>query len=230
MSIVYDYYATGDRSRAKIYATNQTLKALHGLLATVSLIALDGIVKYSNTAAGIEVAPVASTVAMEIPKVAGLGPAFFVRCRLSDSSGGPLADNVYWQSATPDDVGPPGNDRAFNLNQVSWADFTELNHMERATVEAAGTGREAGGMVDATVTLTNRSKSPAFFMRAEIVKGRDGDEILPILWDDNYITVFSGESVQLHARYKSRDAAGQPEYLRLEGHNVRAKVMSVERR
>jgi exo-1,4-beta-D-glucosaminidase len=126
-------------------------------------------------------------------------------------------------------VGPPGNDKAFDLTQVSWADFSALNHMEAAEVDANSRVREADGWVDATVTMTNRSKGPAFFLRPEIVKGRDGDEILPIAWDDNYVTLFSGESVMLHARFKSADAAGASPFLRLEGHNVHAKVIPLER-
>ena len=33
----------------------------------------------------------------------------------------------------------------------------------------------------------------AFFLRAEITKGMDGEEILPITYDDNYITIFPHE-------------------------------------
>ena len=229
VSIVYDYYTTGNRSRAKVYATNQTLTALHDLSAAVTLINLDGTAKYSNKAAHIEVGPNSSVIAMEIPRVEGLSSTFFVRCQLNDSSGGLLAHNVYWQSTTDDDVGPPGNDKAFDLTQVSWADFSALNHMEAAEVDANARAREADGWVDSTITMINRSKGPAFFLRPEIVKGRDGDEILPITWDDNYVTLFSGESVRLHARFKSADAAGQSPFLRLDGHNVRAKVMPLAR-
>jgi exo-1,4-beta-D-glucosaminidase len=228
ISIVYDYYASGDRSRARIFVANQSLTALHDLSATVIFINLDGTVKYSQRAEHIEALPLSSVVSMEAPRVEGLTSTFFVRCRLNDSSGSLVAENLYWQSITDDDVGPPGNDRAFDLTQVSWADFLALNQMPPAQVDGSARAHTADGWVDATVTLVNKSKGPAFFLRAEVVKGRDGDEILPILWDDNYVTLFAGESVRLHARYRSAEAAGQPAWLRLHGYNLSPKSAPIE--
>jgi exo-1,4-beta-D-glucosaminidase len=79
--------------------------------------------------------------------------------------------------------------------------------------------------VTVTVTLTNRSKAPAFFLSAEVIGGSGGDEILPILWDDNYVTVFAGETKELQARYKVTDSPALPPFLRLQGHNVALRVM-----
>jgi exo-1,4-beta-D-glucosaminidase len=228
VSVVYDYYSSGDRKLAKILVTNQTLAARHNLSATVTFVNLDGEVKYSKKAEHLEVGPGASVAAIEAPRVEGLTPAFFVRCQLNDSEGRPLVDNVYWQSTKDDDLGPPSNDRAFDIQQTSWADLTALNHMPAAEVDAGAAVRQsADGYIDATVTLTSKSKSPAFFLRAEIVKGSGGDEILPITWDDNYVTLFGGESVTLHGRYKAADASGQPAWLRLHGYNVRPRVAAV---
>ena len=55
--------------------------------------------------------------------------------------------------------------------------------------------------------------------------GHDGDEILPITWDDNYVTMFAGETKTLQARYKVSDAARQTPFLRVHGHNVPAKTI-----
>jgi exo-1,4-beta-D-glucosaminidase len=77
--------------------------------------------------------------------------------------------------------------------------------------------------VTVTVTLTNHSQAPAFFMRAEVIAG--GDEILPILWDDNYVTLFAGETKKLQARYKVKDSPALPPFVRLQGHNVAVRVM-----
>ena len=80
------------------------------------------------------------------------------------------------------------------------------------------------GWATDTVRITNRSKVPAFFLRAEIVAGADGDEILPITWDDNYVTMFAGESKTMKARYRVDNAIGSAHVLGLQGHNVAAKV------
>jgi exo-1,4-beta-D-glucosaminidase len=228
VGIVYDYYATGDKSTAKIHVVNQTLKALSNLNASVQFINLDGTVKYANKKEHLDAAPLSSVLALEVPRIQDLNSAFFVRCQLKDATGHLLADNVYWQSTTDDDLGPAKNDDAFALSQASWADLTALNHMSSVDVAVSGNMRQADGWATATVTLTNRSKAPAFFLRAEVVGGSDGDEILPVTWEDNYVTIFSGESTTLQAHYKESDAAGRAPFLRLQGHNVATQTIALQ--
>ena len=54
------------------------------------------------------------------------------------------------------------------------------------------------------IRLHNPSKQVAFFERAEIMSTRDGDEILPIEYSDNYVTVFPGETVELQGVVPTR--------------------------
>ena len=161
---------------------------------------------------------------MDLPRVKGLSPAFFVRCQLKSSDGRLLSDNVYWQSTTDDDLGSPETEDGFTLTQRSWADLTALNHMESADVATSSTMQQSGGWVTVTSTVTNRSKTPAFFIRAEVTGSATGDEILPILWDDNYVTLFAGETKKLQARYAVTNAPASGTFVRLRGHNVPVQV------
>ena len=61
----------------------------------------------------------------------------------------------------------------------SWADLTALNHMETADVAMSSSTQQADGWVTVTVTLTNRSKTPAFFMRAEMWPGTMATKYCP---------------------------------------------------
>jgi exo-1,4-beta-D-glucosaminidase len=218
INIVYDYYASGDRSSANIYLVNQKLTKLSSAQASVEFINLDGSIMFSREQRGIQVDPLSSVRIMQVPRVSGLTSAFFVRCRLSDESGHVLANNVYWQSTANDDVGPAENDNAFRLQQVSWADLMALKQMEKAEVQIAGNMREADDETTATVTLTNKSKVPAFFVRVEIAKAAGGEEVLPIVWTDNYVTLFAGESASLQARLHGR--IGDRAVVRIHGYNV----------
>jgi exo-1,4-beta-D-glucosaminidase len=226
INVVYDYYAAGDRSTANIYVVNQKLTALSGAQASVEFINLDGSIVFFREQRGIHADPLSSVRIMQVPRVPVRTSAFFVRCRLSDDNGHLLANNVYWQSKTDDDVGPAENDNAFRLQQVSWADLTALNQMQKAEVQITGNVREAEGGATATVTLTNKSKVPAFFVRAEISKTAGGDEILPIIWSDNYVTLLAGESASLQAQLHSQTGDGA--VVRIQGYNVPAKEESLQ--
>jgi exo-1,4-beta-D-glucosaminidase len=69
-----------------------------------------------------------------------------------------------------------------------------------------------------TIRLHNASRIPAFFERAEITATRGGDEILPIRYDDNYVTVFPGETVEIHGIVRTSD--GVPAWVKLAGYNT----------
>ena len=47
------------------------------------------------------------------------------------------------------------------------------------------------------VTLENPSKSLAFFVRLKVDKGAKGEEILPVVWEDNYISLLPGEKREI---------------------------------
>lgn len=228
LSIVFDYYATSDRKTAHIYLVNQTLKTHRGLKARIRYYSLDGSTKFSRELPGLNIGPLGRECVLSIPRIHGVSPTYFVRCQLANASGALVVDNVYWQSTTDDDLGGPENDRAFILNQVSWADFTALNTMPKAAVAISGALTHVGGQSKAALTLRNDSSHIAFFMRAEVVKGSRGDEVLPITYEDNYITLFPGESRTLGARFKTVDLGGQEPHFRVEGYNVSQQVAPFE--
>jgi exo-1,4-beta-D-glucosaminidase len=165
---------------------------------------------------------------MAIPRVASLSSTYFVRCQLSDAAGAPIVDNLYWQSTTDDDLGGPHNDQAFILDQVSWADFTALNTMPRAEVGILGSLTRAGDESRVVITLTNPDDHVAFFMRVAVTKGPGGEEVLPITYEDNYVTLFPRESRTLWARFRTADLEGRKAHLRVEGYNVTQQMAAME--
>jgi exo-1,4-beta-D-glucosaminidase len=130
---------------------------------------------------------------------------------------------VYWQSQQVDDVGPPSNDAAFDTLQVSWADMTALNYMAKVPLEV--TAVKGASSRDVTVRLHNPTTKIAFFERAELLSTRDGDEILPIEYDDNYVTIFPGETVEVHGQVPESGPAA--DWVRVTGYNSSPTVVPV---
>jgi exo-1,4-beta-D-glucosaminidase len=228
LSIVFDYYAAGDRRTAHFYVVNQTLEPRRGLKATVKFCNLDGSVKFSKELPGLEIGPLAREEVLRVPRIEGVSPTYFVRCQLAGPDGAPMVDNLYWQSTTDDDIGGPQNETAFILKQASWADFTALNTMPKAEVAVSGRTTPMGDESRAALTVANRSSQVAFFMRAEVTKGRDGEEVLPITYEDNYFTLFPDESRTLWARFRTADLGGAKAHLRLEGYNVNPQTATMD--
>jgi exo-1,4-beta-D-glucosaminidase len=76
-----------------------------------------------------------------------------------------------------------------------------------------------------TIRLHNTSGHIAFFERATISAKRDGDEILPIQYDDNYITVFPGETAEIRGTFWN---GAKPRWVKLEGYNTPATVVRIK--
>ncbi len=82
--------------------------------------------------------------------------------------------------------------------------YQALNTLPKAVVEqqTSITGQTA------RVTLKNKSKVPAVFLRLNL-KGADGEQILPALYSDNYLTLMPGESQTVTIAWKAADSRGQ---------------------
>jgi exo-1,4-beta-D-glucosaminidase len=217
LSVVFDYYATGDSSQARIIAFNQSPVDVHGLRVRVRIYDLDGRVRDDRSTNGIAVSFNGATQVMTLPRYPESSAVFFVRCQLFDDAGKLVVDNTYWQSQKDDDLGARGHDMVMTLRQDKWADMTALNTMPPASVEMSATQTKVGNESHVTISLHNPSEHIAFFERATISAKRDGNEILPIEYDDNYITVFPGETAEIHGIVQSNT---KPRWVKLEGYNT----------
>jgi exo-1,4-beta-D-glucosaminidase len=212
--IAYDYFTRN------VYVVNSTLSARNGLTATATLYNVPSLTQQYTTQASVNAAGNASTQVLTIPAVAGLSTTYFIRLQLRDSSGALVSNNLYWYSTTPDILS--GHASWYRTTVKSYANFSGLNALaSNANVSASASRTVAGGQETVTITLSNGSATNiAFFMRPEITAGNGGNEVLPITYSDNYVSLFPGESTTITASYQSADLGGQAPYLRLRGSNV----------
>ncbi|KAJ6111352.1 hypothetical protein N7523_007413 [Penicillium sp. IBT 18751x] len=113
----------------------------------------------------------------------------------------PLSRNVYWLSPKPD-VLDWSNSTWYYTPVTTYADFSKLEHMAPAIVKASLQEIKAtNGWASVEILLENESEVPAVFLRLHAVKS-DGTEIAPILWSDNYVTLWSKEKMSLRASFE----------------------------
>ena len=225
-SVVWDYYATGDRTMAHVYAVNQAADPLERVKVSLVFYNLDGTRKYAKESKELDVPSYSSLSALDVARIPGLSSTYFVRCRLNAADGRLLAENIYWESTTDDDLGK--NDDQFTTKLVKWADLTALDHMPQTKLDTVASMAGSSDDRTATITLTNKSNHIAFFVRLELTKGLDGEEILPITYEDNYVTLFPHQSWTITAHFRDSQIVGATPALRLEGYNVAKTVMALK--
>jgi exo-1,4-beta-D-glucosaminidase len=223
LSVVFDSYATGDHSEAKITVVNQTPVQQKHLRVRVRVYDLQGKVREDRHADNLQVDSGGAVQALTLPRFPDSSDVFFVRCELLAAGGKVLAENVYWQSQKDDDVGE--HDSAFGLKPVSWADMTSLNTMPQVPLELSANHSSSAGEEHITVRLRNPSEHIAFFERAAITAAKDGDEILPIEYDNNYVTVFPGETVEIRGVLPQSAKAA---WVRLDGYDTPLSAVAIK--
>jgi exo-1,4-beta-D-glucosaminidase len=225
LSVVFNAYATGDHSQAKVIVFNQTPADVQGLRVRVRVYDLNGEQRDDRPASGIRVPSNGTAEVITLPRYPHTSPVFFVRCQLLNGKGELLVDNTYWQSQKDDDMGDRSNDDALNLKQVSWADMTPLNTMPQASLQVTARQTAANSEKHIAIRLHNSSKHIAFFERAVVSASSNGEEILPIEYDDNYVTVYPGETVEIHGTVSK---SAEPRWITLEGFNTPAASVQIE--
>jgi exo-1,4-beta-D-glucosaminidase len=106
------------------------------------------------------------------------------------------------------------------------ADMTLLNDLPVAGLEASMS--DFGLLTpngNGDVKVKNSGKTLAFFVRLKLVRERDGKEILPVLWTDNYLSLLPGESRTVAVSYDILSLKGSKPRVELEGWNVPKQVL-----
>lgn len=156
--------------------------------------------------------------------------------------GGQVIDrNVYWLSTQRDLVNwkaTIGNPQA---TMTQYANLTELRDLPDTTIRVRATTRpiSAGGSgnteTDVTITNTSTRHTVALFLRADVRRGsaagvpaRGDNEVLPVLWSSNDITLWPGESQTLTATYSRSALRGAAPVVSVFGWNVRTVDVRTE--
>lgn len=204
-------FAYDDRS---VVVVNSTVREHEGLKATARVLDLASKELLARTAP-VDVGPDASVKVFPVPEPPGLTPTYFLALSLDDAAGRTVSRNVYWLSTKPDALAWDKSEWYYTpLTQ--YADLTGLQQLPPAEVKA--TARFESGR--AKVTLENPSKALAFLVHLAVRKGPGGEEVLPVLWQDNYVTLLPGETRELAAMYAAKDLGGAAPVVTIDGWNI----------
>jgi len=168
-----------------------------------------------------------------------MSPIFFVRLRLEDGAGKIVSTNFYWLSSEPariewaktvyfDDPPPPDTTNSTSIYTPAspYDDLRALNQLPRVRVYASATLEQTAGEPRVHVKISNPSSHLAFQICLGIRQKGQAADILPVIWEDNYIELMPGESRELTARYLTTDALkGSPELV-IGGWNIEPATVS----
>lgn len=141
---------------------------------------------------------------------------YFLSLRLYDESQQALANNFYWLAAKEDKLDYTKS-TWFYTPQTQYASYKGLKELAPAAIVPHYITEEKGDKGVMTVQLTNPSDHIAFFLEMRVIDAKSQENILPVFWSDNYVSLLPGESRTFKAEY---DAKGLQPTLLVEGINI----------
>jgi exo-1,4-beta-D-glucosaminidase len=183
-----------------ILLVNQTLTREHGLRSIIRVRNLDGSVAYERRLKDIDLAGNSVKQLQMLPTLDGLSRTYFIELELASADGTSISRNVYWLSTQTDEL-DWGHSTWYLTPVTRYADLTPLQSLPGVSSEVRATMRGEGADAIVTVTLAvpPTSKGVALFQHVSIKPSAGGEPMVPILWSDNDVTLWPGETLTLTA-------------------------------
>jgi exo-1,4-beta-D-glucosaminidase len=200
----------------KVYLINHSLDKSGSRNIHMELMDLSGKL-LSSRSVNVQTEPNTSKQVTAVSGLSSIKDVAFLRLVLSGANGEVLSRNVYWLATTEDKL---AWDRSswFSTPVTEWADFTALNSMKQASVSATV---KSSSSTSLSVSLENKADVPAFFVRLNLVDA-NGDDVTPVLWTDNYVTLWPKEKLELEVSYPEGTGSVSVE---MSGGNVGAQTV-----
>ena len=205
-----------------VYVINDTRRAYRGL--TVSARLFDtGLAMLHTDRATVDVGPGEAVKVLSLPDRTTLSDVYFVDLRMANVEGAEIADNFYW---LPKKLDKLDHEKNFWIHTPisEYADLSALRKLAPAEVEMAATRVDDQTL---KLELTNPLERLAFFLELRLAD-KQGDDVLPVLYSDNYLTLLPGESRVVEIRLPANAQMPRDGQLELTGINVSKRSLSLD--
>jgi exo-1,4-beta-D-glucosaminidase len=211
-------YSLDDQSVVVVNSYYQPFKALK---ATAKVYNLDMTEKFAKDQT-LDVPPDSSNRLFVIPELQGLTTTYFLKLALEDSAGKLISSNFYWLSTKPD-VSDWDASVWYYTPTKSFSDLTALQSLPKVDLNVASNTERHGADSVTHVIVENPTPHLAFFVHLKVTKGQGGEEVLPVLWQDNYFPLMPGEKREIIATYAAEDLGRAAPVVEVDGWNVSSK-------
>jgi hypothetical protein len=128
---------------------------------------------------------------------------------LHDASGKLVSRNLYWRSLP-----------------VHPDDFTDLDKLPGVQLESKIERHDADGKCKVTVTLHNATSNIAVMAHVQLRRQKSGERVLPVYYDNNYVSLVPNESETINIEADLKDLNGEDALVVVDGWNTTVAATS----
>jgi len=212
LNLIYNY---ADNT---IYAVNLSLEHCKDMEAAITLLNKDSEIILSESKKIVDLSangikPI-YRVSLKDIKI----PVFFLDLKLLNKSGDTVSNNFYWLSKAEEKM--DFQKTIWYLTPIKdYADYRALNKLEPCNLEVSKSIKFKGDKGKANINIKNISDKVAFFIEVKLVKTDSQDPVLPVFWNDNYVSILPGEERELICEFYKSDTEEQKVDIIVTGWN-----------
>jgi exo-1,4-beta-D-glucosaminidase len=215
MEPLHPLYSYDDHS---VWVVSSRYDDVPRLKLTTKIYNLDMTEKFSQESS-VDAAADSTNKVLTLPVLTDASPVYFLVLRLEDSTGKLVGSNFYWLSTKPESLDWEKSNW-FTTPTSSFADYTALSQLPKADLKIATRTERQGEESVTHIAVENPGKALAFFVHLKVDKGKGGEEILPVIWEDNYFSLLPGEKREVTATYRTAGLGSAKPDVEVSGWNV----------
>ena len=184
----------------EVEVVNYSAGTHKGLTAKVQILNMDGSVAWEKEAT-VDSNEDTTDKCIKLAFPANLSKVHFIKMVLTEN-GKVVSDNFYHRS----------------LEENNYQDLRQLAKV--ALQSTTTVDKHADGTWSAVSVIENKTSTPALMIRLNVVGGKDGQQLLPVFYSDNYFSLLPGEKKEVRMSWKDEDTRGNEGKVLITGYNV----------
>ncbi|KAH6660636.1 family 2 glycoside hydrolase [Truncatella angustata] len=210
--VAYNY------AHKSVYLINHSIDVVGARFVVIKAIGLDGTV-INSTTLDVQTWPNTSRRIHDLSYLSYPTDVIFLQFILMDVKHNIISRNVYWLAKTLDTLDWENSDWFYTpVNE--YANYSALESLREANVVVSANTLPHGDTTK--VVLENKSDGLAFFISLNLVDDA-GQDVLPVFWSDNYVSLWPHETLELEVETFGSKA----KTLQIRGYNVAKSIVSI---
>jgi len=211
LQLIYNY------GNHNIYAINDYLYNVENLTAQIQVLDINSKLIFEANKT-FNAAPDSSASLFDLQSLTNLTSTYFINLNLYNSNKKQISTNFYWLSTQEEtlDYESDLGEFAFHTPSKQFADLKTLEQLPTITLNASYYIKKEKEEQKVVVTLNNNNACIAFLINLKLIDKTNKEVIVPVFWEDNFISLLPHEERTLQATFNT-DADVE---IKIEGWNV----------
>jgi exo-1,4-beta-D-glucosaminidase len=205
-----------------IYLANEDLQTAKNLTVKIRIFDINSKEIFADQWQG-EIPSNISKFIYKLPEIKNLTAVYFLDLRIFNQENKEVDNSIYWLSQKKDVLDYEASKKLewpFYTPTSQFADYTALDRLPKVKMEYQYDFTKDDQFGKIKLAVKNPSEAIAFFNFMDVIDPQTQLPILPIYWDDNYVTLLPGESRTYEAKFFLSDFKGEKPVLEIRGWNV----------